>query len=225
MLTLVFIRHADPDYKNDTITERGHAQAKALGDALTDTRIDSIYCSTLGRAQATMRYVAERKGMTSTTLEWLRELDGCYGKNEAGEGLWAWNQHGVDAFAKGAITMENWKGLVPYGEKMTDVSAKQYSAFDDFLASRGMHRDGVRYRIDTHNDEVISFFCHEGFIKTLLPHLLQIPLPIVYSQFTINPSSRTTIVLDEKNGYGVFHAKTINDCSHYYDCEQLTRGK
>ncbi|MBI4977039.1 MAG: histidine phosphatase family protein [Spirochaetes bacterium] len=225
MLHLMFVRHADPDYKNDTITERGHAQARSLGEALATARIDTMYCSPLGRAQATMRYVAERKGMTATTFEWLRELDGCYGKNEAGEGLWAWNQHGVAAFADGAVSIENWKARVPYGEKMTAVSAVQYKAFDDFLATRGIVRDGVRYRIGEPVDEHIAFFCHEGFIKTLLPHLLQIPLPVVYAQLTINPSSRTTLVLDEKDGYGVFHAKTINDCSHYHDCEQLNRGK
>lgn len=224
MLTLLFIRHADPDYKNDTITERGHAQAKALGEALADTRIDSIYCSPMGRAQATMRYVAEKKGMSSATLEWLRELDGCYRKDETG-GYWAWNQHAVDLGALGPITMENWASTVHYGEKMTAVSATQHAAFDAFLYERGIVRDGVRYRISRSIDEVIAYFCHEGFIKTLLPHLLQIPLPIVYSQMTINPSSRTTLVLDEKDGYGMFHAKTINDCSHYHDCEQLSRGK
>jgi probable phosphoglycerate mutase len=217
MLSLIFIRHADPDYKNDTITARGHAQARALAEDLAETRIDAIYCSPLGRAQATMRYVAERKGMTSTTLDWLRELDGCYARNEAGEGLWSWNQHAVEALAGGPITLENWPQRVPYAEKMTAVSAAQHRAFDAFFAARGLVRDGLRYRIEQERDEVIAFFCHEGFIKTLIPHLLQIPLPIVYSQMTINPSSRSTFRLDARDGYGAFRAQTLNDCSHYHD--------
>ena len=216
MFQIILIRHADPDYQNDTITELGHTQAKSLAEALKNVSIDKIYCSPLGRAQATMQYTASCKGMISTTLDWLRELDGCYKVNEAGENIFAWKLHGVDTYAHGGITLENWVNRVPYSAKILPVAKAQYRAFDDFLTSHGIPRNGMRYEISRKiPDETIAFFCHEAFIKTLLAYLLQIPLPIIYSQMTIHPSSRTTLTLDEKDGYGVFRLISLNDCSHY----------
>lgn len=44
----------------------------------------------------------------------------------------------------------------------------------------------------------IAVFCHGGFGLTWLAHLLQIPFPLVYSNFYLWPSSVTTILFDER---------------------------
>lgn len=49
-MTLYIIRHADPDYANNTITEFGWEEANALGEWMKDVKIDRIYSSPLGRA-------------------------------------------------------------------------------------------------------------------------------------------------------------------------------
>ncbi len=212
-MKLILIRHADPDYENDTITPLGHEQARALADALAGERIDEIFVSPYGRAQATMNYVAEKKNMTATRLPWLGELDGCYAKDADGQGLWAWSFHGVDLCASSGVSMENWKTRVPeaYAEKITRVAETMWNEFNAFMASRGIIRDGARYRVENTSDSFVAFFCHEGFIKTLLSHLLQVPLPVAYSQMMIAPSSRTVLSLEEKNGYGVFRLQSLNE--------------
>jgi probable phosphoglycerate mutase len=82
------------------------------------------------------------------------------------------------------------------------------------MLDRGYAREGARYRVVTACNDVIVFACHAGVIQTLLAHLINAPLPICYSQFAVDPSSRTTLVLEEKDGYGVFRMTCLNDMSH-----------
>jgi probable phosphoglycerate mutase len=220
MFNILLVRHADPDYENDTITRLGHAQAEALAEALADVAIDAIYCSPLGRARDTMQYVARRTGLTSTTLDWLRELDGRYGRDDEGADLWAWNCTAPGTLARGPATLENWSDHVPYGKKMAVVAAELYRQFDEFMAGFGLQRDGARYKVNGKPEGTIALFCHEGLIKTLMPHLIHMPLPVVYSQVSVCPSSRTSFAFEVEDGFGAFRAMTINDCSHYHDCRQ-----
>ena len=73
-MEVMLIRHADPNYKQDTITELGHRQAKALAQSLKNSRLDFLYVSPLGRAQATYRHIADVLNANSATLDWLKEI-------------------------------------------------------------------------------------------------------------------------------------------------------
>ncbi len=42
-MKLIFIRHGDPDYVNDTLTERGWKEAEALSKRVSQWDIDKIY--------------------------------------------------------------------------------------------------------------------------------------------------------------------------------------
>ncbi len=61
-MRLYIIRHADPDYANNTITPDGALEADALSKRLAKVGFDWIYSSPLGRAIDTMNYTAERIG-------------------------------------------------------------------------------------------------------------------------------------------------------------------
>ena len=52
-MKLVIIRHADPDYPNNTITEKGKVEAELLAKFLKGKKLDYVYCSPMGRAQDT----------------------------------------------------------------------------------------------------------------------------------------------------------------------------
>ena len=49
-MRLIFIRHGDPDYENDTLTEKGWREAKLLSERTKNWTVDDIYVSPLGRA-------------------------------------------------------------------------------------------------------------------------------------------------------------------------------
>lgn len=51
-MKIIFIRHGDPDYVNDTLTEKGMREAKLLAKRVADWKnITQFYCSPLGRAK------------------------------------------------------------------------------------------------------------------------------------------------------------------------------
>ena len=72
-MRILFIRHGDPDYANDTLTEKGHREAAALAERAEALNMGACYVSPLGRARATAEYSLKRLGKTAETLDWLRE--------------------------------------------------------------------------------------------------------------------------------------------------------
>lgn len=73
-MRILFIRHGDPDYANDTLTEKGHREAAALAERAEALNMGACYASPLGRARATAEYSLKRLGNTAETLDWLREF-------------------------------------------------------------------------------------------------------------------------------------------------------
>jgi len=209
-MKLLLIRHGDPDYANDTLTDTGHRQAQLLAESLLDVQIDRLVVSPLGRARHTADYLIRLKKLDFEILEFLKELRGRYTDN-----LYAWNHHGCDLLAPGhEITKSNWPERVPYGKHMGPVYQEFISQFDHFISDFGLERSGDVYQVNRANDETVAVVCHAGVIQTLLSHLLHIPLPVVYSQFRIDPSSVTRLELEQKEGLGVFRLVSLNDMSH-----------
>ena len=52
-MKLLLIRHGDPDYEKDNLTEVGKREAALLAERIAPMDITEYYVSPLGRAQAT----------------------------------------------------------------------------------------------------------------------------------------------------------------------------
>lgn len=52
-MLLYIVRHGDPIYETDSLTDRGRRQAEAVGKRLLDAKIDRIFSSPMGRAKET----------------------------------------------------------------------------------------------------------------------------------------------------------------------------
>ena len=74
-MRILIIRHGDPDYENDTLTEKGHREAKLLAEKLVQEKIDYFYSSPLGRAIETASYTAKAQGLEIETLDFMREVN------------------------------------------------------------------------------------------------------------------------------------------------------
>ncbi len=75
-MKLIFIRHAEPDYTRDSLTEKGFREAEILAKRTKDWKVTQFYCSPLGRAQATARPTLQAHNVTPTTefpAEFLKE--------------------------------------------------------------------------------------------------------------------------------------------------------
>lgn len=75
-MRLIFIRHGDPDYKNDNLTEKGKREVELLTKRVCSWKnITQFYQSPLGRAKATAAPSLAALGREAVTCDWLREFD------------------------------------------------------------------------------------------------------------------------------------------------------
>ena len=216
-MRLYIVRHADPDYENQTITELGHREAKALGERMERVRIDKVYSSPLGRAVDTARYTAERKGLEIEKLDWAAEID-WYVEHERYEKLiGAYNVDGdvirtLEPEPKASDWMK--KGMFA-NEKFAREFEVIRKGSDELLAGHGYVRDGGVYRFEKSNDEAIAVFCHGGLGLVWLGHLLQLPMPQFWAAFFLRPTSVTTILMDERTeGVATPRCLSLADESH-----------
>ncbi len=209
-MKLLLVRHADPDYTNDSLTPKGHAEARLLAESLLHVPLDAIYISPMGRAQLTAQYTLERIKREGVTLDWLAELNGNYRDR-----LWAWGLPPAEVIAPAQpYRVDAWREEIIYGEHMQGVLAPFYAQFDALLRWHGYVREGYRYRVQRATRETVAFFCHGGVIMTLLAHLVQVAVPIAYAQFACDPASITAIGMQETDGYAAARLLTLNDVSH-----------
>ena len=217
-MRLYIIRHADPDYANDTITELGRRQAEVLGERLERIQLDHLYSSPMGRARATAAATEKRKGMAATVLSWTRECHMVY-ENPPGSGkkgqIWDLDGHRIRGFNP-LPTDQTWNSLPPmdnpeYGRILEEIG--QHS--DQFLAGHGYVREGGVYRVERSHTEAMAVFCHGGFGLNWLSHLLAIAPPIMWAGFFLHPTSITTILFDERgDGMATPRCMGLGDVAH-----------
>ena len=73
-MKLLIIRHGDPDYAADSVTEKGTREVEMLAERLSRLDIHTFYVSPLGRAQRTAAPTLQRLHKDAVTLPWLREF-------------------------------------------------------------------------------------------------------------------------------------------------------
>ena len=74
-MRLIFIRHGDPDYEHDSLTEKGKKEALLLANRIKNWKdISEIYCSPFGRAIATAEPTLEQLNRKAITCDWLKEF-------------------------------------------------------------------------------------------------------------------------------------------------------
>jgi probable phosphoglycerate mutase len=218
-MRLFIIRHADPDYPNNTITPAGHLEAQALAVRMKRLGLDRIYSSPLGRAVDTMRYTADALEMPHTIEDWTAELSDCGVTVEPWGKMSIWDVPAEHIRENGSRpTHENWHTFRHFDTPSIRVTHERVRRDSDaFLARHGYEHVEGRYRIVRGNRDKIAVFCHGGFGLFWLSHLLELPLPMVCGGFFLPPSSVTTILFDERTSdWAVPRCVGMGDVSHLY---------
>ncbi len=218
-MRLYIIRHADPDYANNTITPAGHKEAQALAQRLRSYRLKYVYSSPLGRALDTMRYTAELLKAPPSVEEWTQELAKLRITDATWGAMAAWDVPGELIRDGEEYPGEStWHRSRPFDDP---IFREQFETLkessDAFIGRHGYRREGRRYRCVTPNRDAIAVFCHGGFALTWLAHLLDLPVPLVWSGFWLPPSSVTTILWDERSpAWAIPRCIGLGDVSHLY---------
>ena len=74
-MLLYIIRHGDPIYETDSLTEKGKLQAEQVGKRMLDAGIDRIFTSPMGRAKMTAEPACRMLGLDYTVEDWAHEVE------------------------------------------------------------------------------------------------------------------------------------------------------
>lgn len=219
-MKILIIRHGDPDYSIDSLTEKGWREADILAERIAPLDVKSYYVSPLGRAQDTAAATLKKAGRQAETLPWLREFNVPVTNPVTGEtqGI-PWDMLPEEWTAvPGYYDCEKWYGQpIMKSGKMEERLREVRDGLDNVLARHGYVREGRLYRAVFPNEDRIVFFCHFGVQCVMLGHLLGISPVVLWHGLMTAPTSVTTLVSEERRqGAALFRAGSIGDVSHLY---------
>ena len=224
-MKIIIVRHAEPDYEIDSLTEKGWREAELLSKRLAKLDIDQIFGSPLGRAKDTCSFTEKVIGKKAVEKEWLREF--LSHKHEdmvlAGERPAVWDQIPNEWTMDSRYFNEKEWHQTPYMKKWKVEEENKWvaSEFDNLLKEYGYEREGHYYRVRKANEKTIVLFCHFGLEVILLSHLMSVSPMILWHGFCAAPSSVTIINSEERReGIASFRASQIGDISHLYVAEE-----
>lgn len=220
-MRILIVRHGDPDYDNDTLTEKGWREAELLAQRLAKEKIDYIYSSPLGRAKNTCLCTAKKLGREREVVvkDWLREFthDVVLPTGETQDISW-------DILPEVWVENENlygyksWKSEPFYVNSRIDQEYdKVIAGLDALVEAHGYKREGNSYRVERRNRDTIVLFCHFGLEAVLLSRLCNVSPVSIWHNFVALPTSVTTLYTEERReGKAVFRCTGFGDIGHLY---------
>lgn len=219
-MRLLIVRHGDPDYSIDSLTEKGWKEAEYLSERLSKLDVKDFYVSPLGRAKDTASFTLKKMNRTAVECDWLREFDvliDCPDVTDRQKRLWDWLPQDWTQ-DKRFYQYDHWYE----NERLQQSDAKGYydyvtGKFDKLLAEHGYVREGHYYRVEKPNEDTLVFFCHFGLECVLLAHLIGASPMVLWHGFCAAPSSVTTVNTEERReGIASFRISAFGDISHLY---------
>lgn len=201
-MNLYLIRHADPDYQHDTITEYGEQQAEKLADWLKDLKVDELYHSSMGRASKTASYLAKKWKLTPIAVDWAREV--CWKQNHVGNvdmhSPWGVKDRiiqNTNSYPQGDSWFEN-------PESKDDLFIESYKQhckdLDAFLAKQGYQRNNQLYKAIEPNEKTVVIVCHGGVISSWISYLTNVPFYHYISHMGVDQTAVTKIQFRGEKG-------------------------
>ncbi len=220
-MLLYIVRHGDPIYVTDTLTERGRLQAEAVGKRMYDAKIDRIFSSPMGRAIETAEPACRLLGLEKTIEPWTHEIQD--------ERLTPYPDGKLKSITmlQNTLYLENGNINLPYersyecpGIRESHMeSAVKYieENGNEFLERLGYRKENGIYRILRNNEEKVALFCHAAFGRAWLSVLLHIPLHIMWSSFQYTHTGVTVVEFENNpDGFTAPRCLCFSDVSHLY---------
>ncbi len=211
-MRLLFIRHGDPDYARDALTEKGRREAALLAERAAEWKVDDVYISPLGRAKETAAYCLQKWDIGSEILDWTEEFL-LPEKDGMGWDQIPWDYYPADwTKHEENFRGEEWLRLIPAARERYE---RVCASLDGLLARYGYEREGRYYRAVRPSKKTVVFFCHFGVTMMMLSHLCNIPALTLLHGVYLAPTSVTVLNTEERRGdEAYFRAERIGDCLH-----------
>ena len=243
-MRLIFIRHGEPDYATDTLTENGRIEAAALAERTVKWDVDRFFCSPLGRARLTAEPTLRALGRTASERQWLQEFMLKITDPVTNEVQGPWDLQ-PEYMAEDPVLYdrEKWFRAEVYKDhpEIEERWREVCGGLDEILEGYGYKRSGrcwhfqnpdgsilpaekedimlhgtKEYEIRDDDDEKTAvFFCHFGVTCVMLAHLLGVS-PMALWHGTVIPPTGITVVNAEKRYHNTvnFRIQTLGDCTH-----------
>ena len=239
-MRLIFIRHAEPDYMHNTLTEKGFREARILAERTKNWKVTQFYESPIARAQLTAEPTLEAQNRDAVVLDWMKEF--AYGETPdptTGEihhvswdfmPQWWTEQHQLfdpENFYEHPILAQN-DGYVKAVHNLR-------TGMDELLNGYGYTRSGLYYTFDpdkngkqyeTDDEETtLVFFAHLGANLEAIGYLLHLSPVQLQHVFYIAPTSISVLNMEKRMpGVGMFRAQCIGDVTHLLDAGEPISG-
>ncbi len=231
-MLLYYIRHGEPIYNPDMLTDLGVKQAEALAKRLAIHGVDKIYASTSNRAIMTAKPTAELLNKEITTLDFCNESHAwSYFTVKTPNGGKEWcfqNADMIKCFSSNEITSLG-KGWYEHS-CFSDTNFKEgfeivSQKADEFLTSLGFkhNADGTYDVLRKNNPDRIALFAHAGFGSVFLSSILDIPYPSFCTHFSFGHSGMTVIHFDSTKDKAIPNVLTHSNDAHLYKEKILTK--
>ena len=221
-----YIRHGEPIYNPDSLTDLGHLQSEALAKYFADNPLDIIYSSTSNRAILTAKPTCENLNKEPVLLDFANEVYAFSELNIEREDqkgkIWLTQD-------KRIINLFNSKEIRVLGDRWYDYPELKkynyekginriYDESDAFLKSLGYEhiRYTGKYKVNKANNKKVALFAHEGFGLAFLSCILDIPYPMFCTHFDMCHTGVTIVDFNEIDGFCVPKILTLSSDSHLY---------
>lgn len=216
-MKLIIVRHGDPDYVKDSLTQKGFKEAELLADRLCRLNVDAFYCSPLGRAKDTASFTLNRLNRDAEILPWLQEFQGKVRKGLIVKSCWdrlpsEWTVN-PDYYNR-----DKWNTTkLMQSKNVTEEYNKVCDGIDELLKKHGYEHCGSYYKAVNSNHDTVVLFCHFGVECVILSHIFSCSPMVLWHNFIALPTSVTTLITEEREkGIAVFRCQQFADISHLY---------
>jgi broad specificity phosphatase PhoE len=200
---LIFVRHgeqyiADPrtgpvgETVDPPLSERGHQQAKVVGERLSVDRIDKVYASPLRRALETGREIARHHRLEPEVIHDLREVE-VFRDIPADKPAVEFLGQGLLLGIRERMLRERKWDVYPYSESSYEFRKRTVNAVEAIIAEN----EGKR----------VVIACHGGVINAYVGHIIGVD-----SDMFFRPAHGSINVVF--SGQGVRALQTLNDVHH-----------
>lgn len=222
-MKLIIIRHGDPDYSIDSLTEKGWREAGYLSDRISAMDVKEFYVSPLGRAKDTASVTLKKMNREGKVLPWLREFEAPILDEQTGEERVTWDWLPAQWTKVGEYYDKDLWHRTPVMQKghVYEEAVKVHTGLDEILKEHGYEREGRLYRAVSPNNDTIVCFCHFGVECVMLSHLLGISPMVLWHGLCAAPTSVTTLITEERRkGTAYFRMSSFGDISHLYAADE-----
>ena len=180
-MKIIFIRHGEPNYEIDSLTEKGWREAELLSKRTAKWNVTDFYCSPLGRAKDTASFTLKNADRKAKILPWLREFDAPVIDPETGKRRIPWDFL-PDVLDANRDLYDNhlWtKNPIMQTGNMDENYRFVTDGLDTLLAHYGYVRDG--YRLPLPSSLIFSQSLSNDFTLLIYPSFSFSVFPFIFT--------------------------------------------